>query len=917
MIWHKRFASRFLALFQKRRLEQELDEELRLHLEMQIEDNIEDGMSPEEARYAARRTFGGIDQVKEEYRERRGLPFVESLVQDIRFALRSFRRSPTFTAAILITLTLGIGVGTAVFSIINAFLIKPMPYREPDRVVMLWDYSDDLGRSLEVVRSGGPTMGAADFLDRKRLSRSFSEMAAFRRYSNRLSRTEGEEQEMVGFAVTEGFFETLGVEPAMGRRFAPEEHSQKPGVGPAASAVVILQHNAWSARFGGDPDILGKQIELSGIPHAVVGVMPPGFALFNRSVEFFMPLDLSRFLKRPRDYTYFTVVARLRDGVTVEEAQAESDVITAQLASDYPSLHYEHRKLEVVRIAEDSAGHLREALSILFASVVVVMLIVCLNTAGLLLGRATSRTREIAVRRAIGAGQPRIIRQLLTESLLLSLVGAGAGFALAHLIVEHFQAIVPDPRGWGRALVQAEWIAADTWAAAFAVGVALAAGLFSGLAPALHAARVSPGTALAGATGVGPPRQARARNIVLCLEIALAVVLVCSAGLLCRSFIALYDQGPGFESQRRLSMAVVLRNSLPAELRRQIEETGPRGEVRRTWLAATSYARRRVLDRVRALPGVRDVALTNGIMTDSSSSLYLWVYRNGLPPHEPCEAVFRFVSTDYFSVMGIPLLKGRSFGDQDWLAEERAMIVSPQVVKECFAGQEPMHARVQFGGDTPTGPNREIVGVAGDLRERGIDKDPLPVVYEPFSGQVSFRLIVHADSDPLSLVPSIKEAIREVDKGGRATFFGVTRTLDGLVRDSAWKLNYSTLMIGSLAVLSLLLAAVGVYAALNEAVLQRTREVGLRMALGAERAEVLKMVLRRGLSIAAAGIALGLVAAAGLTRFLGSLLYGVEALDAPTFVGVAVVLLGAVLLASYIPARRAASVDPMAALRHE
>lgn len=908
------FLSRLAALFRKRELDRRVDQEMLFHLEMQIEENIRRGMSPQEARRQARIAGGGLEQAKELHRDARGLPFLESLLQDIRFALRSFRKAPTFTATVLLTLALGIGVGTAIFSIINAVLLKPMPYRDPDRVVMLWNYSERVGLDLKRVRAGGVTMGAAEFLDRKRLSQSFENMAALRVRNRILASEEGAEQRMNGFAVSDSFFETLGVLPIMGRAFEPNEYI-------GDSDAIILQHSTWRTRFGADPDIIGKEIQFHyfDAPHRVVGVMPEGFAIFDRSVELFSPLDLRPWLNRPREYTFFTVVARLRDGFSVEQAQAEANLLTQQFARQYPNRQYEYETSVVIPIADDSTSDIAGPLRILFAAVGLVMLIVCANTASLLLGRASARTREIAVRSAIGAGKLRMVRQLLTESLALSLLGAAAGFGLAHLIVRHFQAIVPNRAGWGRALVHADWIAIDGVTAAFAIGISILAGLVFGILPALQAARTDPNVALKDAGAAGSSRRSRTRSLLVVVETALAVVLVCSAGLLVRSFIALHDEGPGFRAERRMSMLVELQNTPSAERLQELNGIQNLSEARRFRAETIGLRNQSLLERLAALPGVRGVATASQVMTDQNASLYFWVFRDGGPPSQPCEAFFRYVSPNYFQLLSIPLLEGRGFDERDTFNAEPVMVVSPQLVRSCFGDQRPVDARVQFSGETATAPNYRVIGVVDDLHEEGIDRDPLAVVYistfqRPFA---NFRLIVHADSDPIALLPGLQKTIRDFDVGDTPTRFGEIYRLEDLVRDSAWKLNYSTFMLGSLAGLALLLAAIGVYGVLSQTVRQRTREIGLRMALGAERSEVQRMIVRQGLKPVALGLVLGLTAAAAVTRFLGSLLYGVEPLDPPTFIAVVAVLLGAAWLASYIPARRAAQVDPMAALRHE
>ncbi len=905
--------ARIAAMFRRRELDERIDDELRFHIEMQTEENIRRGMSPCEARRQARIDSGGVEQVKEMHRDVRGWPFLESLFQDVRFALRSFAKSPGFTATVLVTLALGIGVGTAVFSIVNAILLKPLPYRDPDRVMMLWAYSDDLG--LDQVRKMGSAMGAAEFLDRKRHSRAFESMAAFRGWSE-LFGTENGEIYLSGLKVSEGFFEVLGVDPILGRRFIPEEYTAD------NDGVVILQYNTWRSRFGADPEIIGKQVSFGPTMHTIVGVMPPGFVLYSRGPEFLKPIDFTSWMNRPREYSFFNVIARLKEGVSVGQAQTEAEVLTNRMAQQYPGLrsYYEHRNHKVVPVSEDATGDLRPALAVLFGAVVVVMLIVCSNVANLMLGRASSRTREVAVRAAIGAGQLRLVRQLLTESLLLSLAGGAAGLGLAHLVVRHFQSMVPDS-GWGDLLVQAEGIGIDTTTTVFAAAIAVTAGLIFGIAPAIHTSRSDLNTLLkdAATSSVGGRAGSTSRSAFVVVETALAVILVCCAGLLIRSFVGLYDEGPGFQTERRAWIHVYPRNVLDEEREKELDGSLSRKDFSRAIQVAKNAHSERILERLVAFPGVRDVAINSyPAMTSSYVSTDLWVYRDGGPPREPCEVMPRYVSPNYFALMGIPVLQGRGFGSQDRLDSSRVMIASRQAARTCWSGSEPLDSHVQLGGQ-PKGEKIRVVGLAGDVRDEGIDKDPLAVVYLPFvqDPKNAYALIVHADSDPAGLMPAMMQAIREVDSGVRDTWFLNNRTLEELVRDSAWKLNYSTMMLGSLAGLALLLAAIGVYGVLNETVRQRTREIGLRMAFGAEQSQVQRMILRQGLKPVVLGLVIGLLVAAGVTRFLGSLLFGVEPLDVPTFAGVVVVLLISALLAGYIPARRAASIDPMMALRHD
>ena len=538
------FWRRLLFFRRREQLEEELGEEMRFHLEMKIQDNIDAGMSAEEARRAARVQFGNGTLAKEDSREQWGILLLETLWQDLRFAWRSFRRSPGLTAAILATLALGIGVGTAIFSIVNAVLLEPLPYKDPSRLVAI-------ARNF----SGKPelninSMGAGEFLARRERSSTLRNIAVYRGSSWKME-SEQARRIISGIAVSDGFFDVLGVQPTLGRRFLPEDHA------PGADLVVILLDGIWRTQFNADPTVIGKRYKFWNSSATVVGVMPPGFAFAKRSVDYLTAVDLSQYTNMGFRYTFFQAVARLEDGVSIEQAQAEQDVLTSQFKQQYPA-YRGTRQTDLLPISEESAGEVRPALAVLFGAVAFIMLIVCANVANLLLGRALARRREIGVRAAIGAGRARLVRQLLTESLILSGGGGVIGFCLAQLMVAFFQDLAPDRSGFGGFLLQADSIRVDGTTLVFALGITVLAGLVFGIAPALRASRLDLASCLqSGARAAGGTVRDRVlRGSLVVAQTALAFVLVCGAGLLIRSTLTLYETGPGFQSQNRLQAAV-------------------------------------------------------------------------------------------------------------------------------------------------------------------------------------------------------------------------------------------------------------------------------------------------------------------------------------------------------------------------
>ena len=901
MDWFRQIRFRLSRLRNLPAAYEDLAEETRSHIEIKTHENIARGMSPEEARRVARIKFGSLVTAREQSREAWGFGWLETLRQDLRYGARSLAKSPGFTAAVLATLALGIGVGTAIFSIVNAVLLEPLPYKDPSRLV-----------AIAANFSGKPelninSMGAGEFLARRERSSTLRNIAVYRNSTWRIE-VGADRRGLKGLQVSDGFFDVLGVEPALGRRFYAQDHL------PRAELTVILLDGIWRRLFNADPAVVGKRYRMWSSNATIVGVMPPGFAIAKRSVDYLTAVDLSIYTNRPFRHTWFRAVARLEDGVSIEQAQAEQDVLTSQFKQQYPAYSRKGtRQADLLPLSEESAGEVRPALAVLFGAVAFIMLIVCANVANLLLGRALARRREIGVRAAIGAGRARLVRQLLTESLILSGGGGVIGFCLAQLMVAFFQDLTPDRSGFGGFLLQADSIRVDGTTLVFALGITVLAGLVFGIAPALRASRLDLASCLqSGARAAGGSVRDRVlHGSLVVAQTALAFVLVCGAGLLIRSTLTLYETGPGFQSQNRLQATVSWSPVVGEQRLQELRENLDNDELGRELGARTQLRAQALRERLLSVPHVRDVALS-ALPAMGPRPSEVGLPRSAATPNG-CAVIPKLVSDNFFSVMGIPVLEGRAFQPWDRMGTQPVVVLSRQAVRNCGAGARVVGSEVDFW---KLGPSVRVIGVVDDVRYEGVDTPGRSSAYALLRqvGAWGFHLIVQTDSKELSVVPGVREAILEVDP--HAVIQDI-RPLDHLVQDSAWKLNYSTLMLGGLAGLSLLLAAVGVYGVLSEMTRRRTAEIGLRMALGADSGQILRSVLRQGVALVGAGVVVGIAGAAGLTRFLGSLLFKVEPLDPWTFGAVAAVLLGAALFASYLPARRAASVDPMAAIRHE
>ncbi len=807
---------------------------------------------------------------------------MDSFWQDVRFALRTLAANPGLTVVALLTLALGIGANTAMFSVVDGVLLKPLPFPQPEELMVVWSRNPGAGYPRM-------TVSPPDWSDWKAEAKSFEGLAAVD--FNRVNLTgRGEPEVLAAGLVSADFWQVFGVPLPLGRGFLPAEDA------PGKGQVVVLSHELWQRRFGGDPKIIDQAITIDGVRHTVVGVAPAGFKNPNDR-DLWMPLGMAPDPTQ-RGAHYLVVFGRLKDGVSATQATTEMDAIAARLEKQYPESNTGFGTL-VVPLQESSVENVRQALLVLLAAVAAVLLIACLNVANLLLARLTAREREIAVRTALGAGRVRLVRQLLTESVVLALAGGALGTALAVCGTRALLALNDD-------IPRAETIGIDGRVLAFTLAVSLGTGLLFGLFPALQ----GPGRDLhdslkeGGRGNSGGGRARLARQGLVLAEVALALVLLVGAGLLLRSFANLQGIDPGFRSDGVLTMDVS-----PPEFKYGSEEQ-----------QAAFYSR--LIERVSALPGVERAA--SAYPLPLSGSGFVLVYSiNGRPEHTPGKepaAAIRVVTPEFFRALDVPVLRGRVFGPADRFGAEKVAVVNQSWVQREFPGQDPIGQRITFGD--PSEADAEwmtVVGVVGDVRHAALSEAPSAEVYWPQLQlpQRGSTLVVHAAAgagDPAALTAAVRAAVREVDPD--LPVYRV-RTLDEVVAASLSSSRFNAVLFGLFAALALALAAVGVYGVVSYAVAQRTHEIGIRMALGAGRHSVVAMILRQGMGTVLLGVAAGLVGAVFASRLLAGLVFGVSPRDPLTFLLVPLALATVALLANVIPARRATQVDPMIALRRE
>jgi putative ABC transport system permease protein len=880
MLTPRQLRRRVRDLLGGRRLTSDVDDELRFHIEMQTDALIRQGMSPGRARAKAESDFGAVSRVTDDVREARGLSaanVADDLGRDARFAWRSLARSPAYTIVAIATLMLGIGATTAMFSVVNGVLLNALPYPNADRLVELHE------RAVIENRAYTTAVSAPNFVDWHAQTKTIELMSAFR----------GGETTILGlpdpikanlYAVSRDYFRLLGGRPALGRTFNPDETLGN------ASSVGVVSYAFWRDQLGRRNDLSSVHLQAWGQTFTIVGVMPEGFG-YPDDAQIWIPIEPLNG-QMGRDSHNDDTIGRLAPGVTREGAEREMTAIAARLKQVYPT-HNAAIGAQVIGLRDSIVGPVRKYLNILFAAVVAVLLVACVNLASANLARAAGRARELSIRTVLGAGRGRLARQLLTESVLVAVAGGVAGLLVARLLVRGMLAYE------GNVLPRAGEIAISGSVLLFALGVTIGTGLLIGVLPALQVGQADLRAGVtAGGRGTAVGRSG-VRRVLVATEVAFAVLLLIGAGLLVRSFRALLSENAGFVSDGVLAVNV----AVP-------ESRYPNGGDR-----ARFYTQ--AIDALRAIPGVESVGLIN-IAPLSRAGFGGGVAVEGRPPEENIYADYRIVSPDYFGTMHIPLVAGRMITDADDSTSQHVTVINQAMAKKFFPGENPLGKRLfELGMDSHRTVPMTVIGVVGDVRSDDLSKGPRPQHFVPyrqrperaFSGVFAIRSKISATA----VGPSARLAIRAIDPNVLATI----ETMDDIRDRSVGSRRFTMMVLSAFAVLGLVLAAIGIYGVLSYSVARRTREIGVRMALGAVRSRVVGMVLRDSLTPVVIGSALGIVAAVIGARVIAALLYGVSATDPITFVGVVAVLLGVAVVASIIPASRAARVDPIVALREE
>ena len=886
-VWIRTLASRTRTWFSSRHVAHDFDHELQTHLDLLTDENVRRGMAPEEAKRAARVRLGGLTQLKETNRELQGLPFIETFLQDTRYAFRMLGKNPGFTAVAILTLAVGIGANTAIFSVVYAVLLKPLPFTNPDRLFTAFQTNKQQG----VAETGCSYL---NFEEWRAQNHVFSEMAG--NVAHQLTLTGRVEPTVVNTSVvTPEFFALLDVKPIAGRIFFPQDGKQ------GAPPVVLVSEDLWRGRFGADPKIIGTSINLDQRPFTVIGIIPSAFRtpFFTTKQEVWIPLvqDPVFSTRMPQRGSHLLpVIGRLKPGVSVAQAQAEMDAISGRLAAEFPAEN-NGWTVRLVPLQKEIVGDVRAALLVLLGAVGLVLLIACANIANLLLARATSRSKEIAVRTALGAGSARIIRQLLSETAVLGLLGGAVGIALAYWGVKALSSLLPS------SLPQMNPIRVDYFVLGFALLLSAIAGVAFGLVPAMFAAKADIQSSLRESVRTGESRnRRRARSFLAAGEISLALVLLVAAGLLLRSFSKLMSVSPGFDVQYIVKADI----SLP-----QFQYSKPQ-----QWTAFSDE----LLARIQSDPGLQDSAVVvPRPIADLRVTLPFDIV--GSPPVSESAAASRTtsyvsISPGYFHVMSIPLLSGRLFDRRDIMSSPSVTIISKTMAQRNFPNQDPLGKQITFGFPPAPGAMHEIVGIVGDVRDDSLSQDPRPMVYVPYA-QAPFwgaNVVVKSTLSPSSVAATIRQEVQKIDKDLPVTDVAM---MPDIIEASVAQPRFRTFLLGLFAAMALVLAATGIFGVISYSVSRRTNEIGIRVALGASAGTILNMVLRETLIVAAIGLAVGLPVAFASSHVLGHLLFGVSPTDPTTLVVVSLTLAAVAAAAGYLPARRATQVDPLIALRHD
>jgi putative ABC transport system permease protein len=880
MRWLKTFAYQVRSTVRRERADAELHDELRFHVEGQTDEYVKTGMSREEARLAALRTLGGLEQIKEECRDTDRIPWLETLVQDVRFAIRTFRRRPGFALSALTILAFGVGSSTAIFSVVNGVLLTPLPYRDPGRLVRIfgaWEHGSREGIS------------PPDFADYRDQNTAFESVAAATNSTPLLNlKTSGEPEQVPSRAITSAFFSTLGIQPLVGREFRRDEEQW------GGPRVAILTYGLWQRRFGGDSAVVGGPLTINGLPYTIVGVLPPFFN-FLGSAELFTPVQPNP-VPEMRESRIFVMIGRLRAGVDAAGAQNELDVLARRLLAEYPKFD-RGWSAKAAPLTNEVVRDVKPALLMLLAALGLVVLLVSANVAGLMLAQAASRRAEISLRMALGASRGRVIRQLMTESLTLAFVGGALGCAVGYYSVQLLKRFGPV------GIPRLGDVTVDVRVLAFTLIVTTIMGVLFGLEPAWRAGRVNLAERMSSG-GRTVTRAVGLRDVLVLAEVTISVVLVRGAGLVIRTLLRLENTNPGFQTTGILTTRLALP---PAKYN---DDTGDK--LTTFWYTAT--------ERIEAIPGVANAAIT--------SELPLGGMNNPTPKTatttdgKPYVLYLRSVSPNYVNVMQIPLREGRMFSRDDRWDTPRVVVINEQFRQEVFGDGNPVGQRLTFNFQERAEPSNYqavIIGVIGNVRHSSLASPPfreayLPVSQSPLS---TYDLVVRTNVEPKSIATALRQAVRSIDADQS---IGPLRTVEEVVDLGLAQPRFRGIVLGAFALVALVLAAAGLYGLLSFLVAQRQREIGIRMAIGASPGNVLWLILSKGMALTAGGLCLGwvasLVLARVLSRLLSSLVSGGGA-DPLVFLLATSVLLFVAFAASYFPAHRAARLDPMQALRVE
>jgi putative ABC transport system permease protein len=810
---------------------------------------------------------------------------METLIKDIRYGVRGLLKRPGFTVIALITLALGIGANTAIFSVVNAVLLRPLQFRDPEQLVVVWEEAGFAGFPTN-------TPAPANYVDWKNQNQSFADMAAAATASFNLT-GDGEPERIAANSVNANFFQVFGVQPLFGRGFLPEEDR------PGGNKVAVISYSLWQSRYGGDRNVINREILLNGEKHTVVGVMPAGFHFLENDVRLWVPLALDQEELANRGGHYLQIVARLKPGVVLSQAQADMNAVMRRIAVDHPDDTFDGKLGVVVMPLRDQlVGAARSSLTVLLVAVAFVLLIACANVAGLLLARAVARRREIALRMALGAHRFRVVRQLLTESLLLAIVAGVLGSVLAYVSFTFLQGLIPEQMALSANL------SLDVRILVFTLAISIVTGVIFGLVPAIQAAKFDLNDALK-QSSTRATASGRLRSTLIVFEVALSIVLLVGAGLLIQTLFQLFRQYSVLEPDKVLTMRTIL----------------PREKYKEPQLRDNFY--QQVLQRVAHLPGVASAGYSTSVPISwkGGSSGF---YPEGVKSPNPgmsYEAIHRQVSADYLQTMHIPLHQGRYFDNRDNAQSMNVAIINETMARQYWPGENVLGRRFKLGDpDDATAPWIQVVGIAADIRQMGLDEPVKAEMYLPYQ-QVNHNLwfiprdlAIRTTGNTSNLVGSVRQIIREVDPDQPISNVA---TMEEVLGTEAAQRRMGMIMLVGFALLALLLASLGIYGVLAYFVTQHTNEIGVRQALGATPRDILFLVLKKGMGLTLIGVAIGLASAFALTRLMRSLLFGVKASDPLTFIAVPLLLTFVALLACYIPARRATKVDPLVALRYE